>query len=85
MRIHYRNVKKIAYYILGVGILLAVVTMLLKSRNLMLPIGILAFFSAVYIFLVFWYYRCPYCGMLLPTYNRTVPDYCPYCGESIDD
>ena len=85
MRIHYRNVKKIAYYILGVGILLAVGCMLAGVANLFLPIAILILFSLVYVVLVFYFFRCPYCNALLPTWRRSVPDYCPCCGESIDD
>jgi len=85
MKIDYRNVRRVAYYILSIGILAAVASMILHPASLALPIAILALFSLVYVFMVFWYYRCPHCGKPIPTMSRYVPDYCPYCRKGIDD
>jgi hypothetical protein len=82
-RINYRNVKKIAYYILGIGIILTVLTILTIGRDqLFITLAVLGVFTLAYIGFVFWYYRCPWCGVMFPV-HRATPEDCPWCGEEL--
>ena len=82
MKINYLNVRRISYFIWGLGIAISLLGLLFMQpfQDILVILGIVLIVVSVIILLRFW--RCPHCQGLLPL-RSSRPRYCPTCGHRL--
>ena len=75
--IDHQNVRKIAGVLYGIGIVLALLSLIWPVPPL--P-GVLLILAGLVVMLLYW--RCPNCEKVLPLRAWNI-QYCPYCGGKL--
>ena len=74
-----KQVRKVFWGIYGAGVLVALVGTALSSIWVLVIAGVIFVAGAVFDRIL---YCCPHCGMYL---GRNTGDFCPYCGENVNE
>ena len=77
LHIDHRNARKIMWILYGVGVLVMLFGLI---NSFLIFLGAVIMVAGLIEVLLFW--RCPYCGAMLPTREGNI-QYCPYCGKSV--
>ena len=80
------TVRTVRLSLLGGMLLFCILGMMLKGHivamSVCCAIAVLAFVARIVISFLYW--RCPHCGCML-SHRIHFIQYCPHCGESLDD
>ena len=76
----HRSARKIMWVLYGLGFLLLLLGMIGSEAMFLAAAGVALILVGGVIVLLFW--RCPHCGMGLPTREGNIR-YCPHCGGKL--
>lgn len=79
-RMDHRNARKIMWVFYGAGFLLLLLGMIGSQEMILTAVGVALILVGGVIVLLFW--RCPHCGMGLPSREGNI-QYCPHCGGKL--
>ena len=74
-----KNVNVIVWISFLIGAIVAFTGTFLDKTVIIVVGVIIVICSMIFRFI---FYRCPYCGAYL---DRSTGDYCPYCGEDVNE
>lgn len=83
---NYRKSNRLSGILLLAGIAVALLLFCFDKVNVLFVITAAASLALICIGVLIkvMFYRCAHCHSLLPFRTIAVPEYCPYCGERLD-